>query len=194
MENQILIIGVSVLVTSFAWFIYAQFLKNKLTHISNNHHHLNQSIEKEIIVRGNQNLDDLNKEIIALKSEISDTKHNSFMEGYQKAKNEFFLNITPYYEEYTEGDDGFIVNDFRHEVRVGYKQQLYVNNLPLLEPTIVWEKIIEERKREVDHQKIKSALEMVEKNLLPIVAQSNGILKFIPISENLKTIETKKIK
>ena len=116
------------------------------------------------------------------------------MEGYQKAKNEFFLNITPYYEEYTEGDDGFIVNDFRHEVRVGYKQQLYVNNLPLLEPTIVWEKIIEERKREVDHQKIKSALEMVEKNLLPIVAQSNGILKFIPISENLKTIETKKIK
>lgn len=183
MNNDTLMILLGSLVgTSLLWLIYIQILKSKLEKEKNNNQNLNQNIDKEIIVRGHQNTADLNLELTKLKNELSDIKHTSFMEGYKKAKDEFFLNVTPYHEEFKEGDNGFIINDFYHLVKVGYKYQLYINNLPILEPTIKWEKIIEERKREVDHAKIKSALEMVEKNLLPIVASSNGILRFVPIS------------
>ena len=181
METLIAII-VTIIGTSLLWLIYIQILKNRLDKEKNNNKNLSQNIDNEIIVRGHQNNSELNKELTKLKNELSDTKHASYMEGYDKAKNEFFLNVMPYYEEDTIGNNGFIVNDFQHTVKVGYKYQLYINNLPILEPTIKWEKIINEKKKEVDHAKIKSALEIIEKNLLPIVAQSNGILRFIPLS------------
>ncbi|MGV6946948.1 hypothetical protein [Sphingobacterium kyonggiense] len=187
MENQFLILGGTILITSCFWFVYVQILRSKIAHMSNNNYNLNQNIEKEAILKSHKYLDELNKEIINLKTQMADVKHTSFFEGYNKAKGEFFLNITPYYEELTDGDDGLFINDFIHEVRVGYKQQLYVNNLPLLDPTVVWENVIVERKKEVDYQKIKIALDIVEKNLLPIVAQSNGILRFIPTTEKFET-------
>ena len=178
---NLIIIVITCISTSIVWLIYVQLVKNKLERITNNHNNLNKNIDNEIIVRGSQNVEELKDVIIMLKSEISDTKHKSFFEGYQKAKDEFYLNITPYSEENKKGNTGVIVNDFHHKVYIGYKYQLYINGLPILEPTIRWEKIIEEKKREVDQAKIRSALEMIEKNLLPIVAQSNKILRYIPI-------------
>ena len=184
MENLTLnyIIG-TFLITSIVWMLYLHFLKSKFEQLKNTHQNLNLNIDNELIVRGSQNLDQLKQEITQLKSEMSEVKQEKYIEGYKAAKNEFFLNITPYYEEIKLGNDGFIVNDFYHKVNVGYKYQLFINNLPILEPTVRWEKIIEEKKKEVDHNKIKSALEIIENNLIPIVAQSNGILKYIPISK-----------
>ncbi len=182
MQNQAIIYVIATFVgTSFLWLICVHFLKTKLDKLKNIHNNLSQNIDKEIIVRGNQSVDFLNQEIIRLKTEMSEVKQERYMDGYKAAKSEFFLNVTPYYEEYKDGNDGFLVNDIYHRVHVGYKYQLYINNLPILEPTVRWEKIIEERKKEVDHKKIKSALELIQDNLLPIVAQSNGILKLIPI-------------
>lgn len=186
MENQFLILGGTFLLTSCCWLVYVQILKSKIANISNYNYNLNQNIDKEALLRSHQHLDELNKEIINLKTQIANVKHTSFSEGYNKAKSEFYLNITPYYEEFSYGDDGLFINNFEHEVRVGYKQQLYVNNLPLLEPTFVWEKVIKEKKRTVDHEKIKSALEIVTNNLLVIVSKSNGVLRLAPTKDKFK--------
>ncbi len=180
MNNQLVILIVSTLCgTSLIWFIYVQKLKSRIEKLVNNNQNINQNIDKEIIFRENQNIDKLNKEIIKLKHEIAEAKHYNYMEGYNKAKGEFFLSITPYQEESKIGKDGFIINDFHHVVNIGYKYQLYINNLPVLEPTIKWESKLEERKTMVDQEKIKSALKMVEENLFPVVAQSNGVLRLV---------------
>jgi len=180
MNNQIIIAIICTFGgSSLLWLIYIQNLKSRLEKLTHNHQNLSSNIDKEIIVRGNQNIDDLKQEIIKIKSEMAEAKYSNYMDGYNKAKSEFFLNITPYHEESKIGKDGLIINDFQHIVNIGYKYQLYINNIPVLEPTIRWESKLEEKKTVVDHEKIKSALEMIEKSLLPIVAQSNGVLRFI---------------
>lgn len=179
-----LIVGSIILLTSFAWFVYVQSTKKKLQHLTFSYQNLSENIDKEVIVRADQNMNTLKKELNTLRTELAEVRHKSYQEGYSKAKDEMFLNITPYYEEYKNGDNGFLVNDFHHLVHVGYKYQLYINNLPILEPTIHWEKIIEEKKREVDMEKVDAALKMIEHTLLPIVAQSNKVLRYIPLNKN----------
>ena len=184
MENQTLIFLIGTfIITTFLWLIVIHFLRSKLQQLKSSYQNLSQNVDNEILKRGNANIESLKHEIIKLKTEMADVKQEKYLEGYKAAKSEFFLNVTPYYEEYKEGNDGFLINDFHHIVNIGYKYQLYINNLPILEPTVKWEQIIEEKKKEVDHNKVKSALEMVQNNLLPIVAQSNGILKLIPIAK-----------
>ncbi len=182
MTNQLIIMVSTVLIiSSLLWLIYIQTLKNKIEGLKNKCNNLTEDIEREIFIRGNKNIDELNSVIFKLKSEMAESRHSHYMEGYDKAKSEFFLNVTPYYEENKVGKDGFIMNDIRHVVNIGYRYQLYINNIPVLEPTIRWERKLEEKKVTIDHEKIKSALDIIEKSLLPIVAQSNGILRLVSV-------------
>lgn len=180
MEIQIIIyLIISVIITSLLWFIYVTKLKGNYSNLQNNHQNLNMNLDKEIIIKGDENLKVLQNRITELQSSINQVKHESYIEGYDKARSEFSIKVYPYKREYKVGDNGFIINDIYHEVKIGYQYQLFVNGIPLLQPAIVIEEILTEQKKEVDYNKINKALEIIESKLLPIVAESKGLIKFI---------------
>ena len=72
-----------------------------------------------------------------------------------------------------------LINDIYHEVYVGYKYQLFMNGIPILEPaTITLEKLVES-KREVDFVKVERAINLVESKLMPMISESKGIMKLV---------------
>ncbi len=163
-------IVIAIVMTSLIWLIY-------LTNLRSKHNNLHKNIDNEVFVKSDERISVLKEEISNLKSNVLIEKNKSFQEGFDKARSEFSLEVYPYKEEFFDGDDGFIINDIYHEVSVGYKYQLFINGIPVLKPSIIIDNVLIERKKEVDHQKIKTALDIVEKRIIGIAKNTNGILK-----------------
>lgn len=180
METNIIfyLFGIA-LITSLIWYTYVTKLKSNYSNLLNNHQNLNQNLDKEILVKGDENVKSLQNTISELKASISEVKHTSYLEGYEKARGEFSIQVFPYKEEYTEGNDGFIINDIFHQVQVGYQYQLFVNGIPMLKPAVVIEQTLTEKKKQVDYQKVTVAMNLIEQKLLPMVAESKGLIKLL---------------
>lgn len=180
MENQVIIfIIISIIITSLVWYIYVTKLKGNYSNLQNNHENLNMNLDKEIIVKGDQNIKELQNKINELKHNLSETKQQSYLEGYDKARSEFTIKIFPYKKELKKGDSGWIINDLYHEVQVGYLYQLFLNGIPLLQPAIIIEETLKEEKKEIDYVKIEKVINIIESKLIPIVAESKGLMSYI---------------
>jgi|GEM_PF-3103364 len=177
--HTVLYLLTSIVITSLLWFMYVIKLKSNYSNLKNNHENLNMNLDKEIIVKTDENVKSLQSAIVDLKSSIAGIKHESYLEGYEKARNEFSIKVYPYKKELKQGDDGWIINDIFHKVKVGYQYQLFVNGIPILQPATVIEQTLTETKREVDYNKVSMALDAIESKLLPIVAESKGLIKLL---------------
>lgn len=177
--NIIIYLSLTFIITSFCWFIYVGKLKNNYSILKNNYDNFTLNLEKEVLLKTGETHKTLENTIADLRFSLSEEKHKSYLEGYEKAKNEFSIQVFPYKEEHTQGDNGWFVNDIFHEVIIGYKYQLFINGIPLLQPAIVIEEILTEEKREVDYNKVRIALEVIETKLLTIIGESKGLIKLI---------------
>ena len=177
--NTIFYLIITFVITSLLWFIYITKLKSRYSNLENNYNNLNSNLDKEVVIKSDGTHKALQNTIADLKVQISDIKHTSFREGYDKARSEFSIKVFPYREEHKQGDNGFFVNDIYLEVIVGYQYQLFLNGIPILQPAIVVEEVLAEQKKEVDYNKVTIALEAIEAKLLPMVASSQGLLKYI---------------
>lgn len=180
MENNILLYtSLTFFITSFIWYIYCQSIKSKLKLLSHDHNNLNKNIDIEIGVKADKNTINLQNTITELKVQIAETKQQSFLEGYDKARSEFSVKVFPYKTEHQQGDEGWLINDIYHCVELGYQYQLFVNGLPVLKPAIIIEEILEEHKKEVSYEKVKLATNTIEANLKPLIENSNGLLSLL---------------
>ncbi len=170
--NFLFYLSTAIVVTSLLWYVYVIKIKSK-------YENLNSNLDREVIVKSGDNVKNLEETINNLKANASEIKHKSFQEGYEKARSEFSITVFPFTDEYKSGDDGFLINDIYHEVYVGYKYQLFMNGIPILEPaTITLEKLVES-KREVDFVKVERAINLVESKLMPMISESKGIMKLV---------------
>lgn len=167
---ELIYIVIAIVITSLLWLVY-------LTNLRSKHNNLHKNIDNEVFVKSDERISLLKEEINNLNSKVLIEKNNSFQEGFDKARSEFSLEVNPYKEEFIDGDDGFIINDIYHEVNIGYKYQLFINGIPVLKPSIIIDHVFIERKKEVDYQKVKTALEIVENSFVSIAKNTNGILK-----------------
>lgn len=170
---------ISITITSLLWYIYVTKLKGEFSTLKNNHQNLNMNLDKEIIVKDDEKYKLLQNKLSEAHLNINQIKHESYLEGYEKAKKEFSIKIYPYKREKKRGDDGFLINDIFHEVTLGYQYQLFVNGIPLLQPAVIIEEKLTQQKKEVDYNKVNKVMEMIESKLLPIVADSKGLIKLI---------------
>ena len=167
---ELIYIVIAIVITSLLWLVY-------LTNLRSKHNNLHKNIDNEVFVKSDERISLLKEEINNLNSKVLIEKNKSFQEGFDKARSEFSLEVNPYKEEFIDGDDGFIINDIYHEVNIGYKYQLFINGIPVLKPSIIIDHVFIERKKEVDYQKVKTALEIVENSIVSIAKNANGILK-----------------
>ena len=167
---ELIYIVIAIVITSLLWLVY-------LTNLRSKHNNLHKNIDNEVFVKSDERISLLKEEINNLNSKVLIEKNKSFQEGFDKARSEFSLEVNPYKEEFIDGDDGFIINDIYHEVNIGYKYQLFINGIPVLKPSIIIDNVLIERKKEVDYQKVKTALEIVENSIVSIAKNANGILK-----------------
>lgn len=167
---ELIYIVIAIVITSLLWLVY-------LTNLRSKHNNLHKNIDNEVFVKSDERISLLKEEINNLNSKVLIEKNKSFQEGFDKARSEFSLEVNPYKEEFIDGDDGFIINDIYHEVSIGYKYQLFINGIPVLKPSIIIDNVLIERKKEVDYQKVKTALEIVENSIVSIAKNANGILK-----------------
>lgn len=177
--NVITYIVFSVTVTSLLWYIYVAKLKNQALSLKLGYEQLSANFDKEISFKSTSNIQALEKTIFELESKIAAVKHESFTEGYNKGRGEFSIKIFPYKEENKSGDDGWLINDIYHEIILGYQYQLFMNGIPLLQPAVIVEEILTEAKREVDYKKVEFVTSAIESRLLPIIADSKGVIKLI---------------
>lgn len=166
-------------VTSLMWYIYVVKLKAANNSIKSDYNRLNSNLDREVSYLSDTRYKTLEKQLNELKLTLTEAKIESFREGYEKAKKEFSIRVFPYKQEHRQGDEGWLINDIQHEIILGYQYQLFLNGIPILQPAIVVEEVLSEQKREVDYRKINAALEAIEAKLLPIIAQSKGLIKFI---------------
>jgi hypothetical protein len=69
-------------------------IKSNYSNLLNNHQNLNQNLDKEILVKGDENVKSLQNTISELKASISEVKHTSYLEGYEKARGEFYTSFS----------------------------------------------------------------------------------------------------
>ncbi len=169
---QIIYICISVLITSLIWFIIFSKIKGK-------YDNLNSNLDKELIIKSDNNTKSLQNKINDLIASIPDLKAKSYDEGYDKAKSEFSIQVFPYKDEFKKGNDGIFINDIYHEVSIGYQYQLFVKGIPVLQPAIIIEETLVENKRYVDFEKIEDVINLVESKLKPMIENSNGIMKLV---------------
>lgn len=171
--NFIIYLLSAVTITSLIWYVYASKLKSK-------YENLNSNLDKELIVKSDSQTKDLLKTINELKASIPEIKQKSFTEGYDKAKSELSISVIPFKKEIKTGDAGFLINDIYHEVTLGYKYQLFINGIPALQPAIIIEDVLVEKKSWIDYEKVDKALKIIETKLIPLVKDSKGVLKILP--------------
>lgn len=167
-------------ITSFLWFIYASFLKSKLNVLKGEYDHLNGNIDTEVTLRTDKLFAHLHERIIQLRNEVTDTRVSAFNQGYARARSEFSIKVFPYKEEHLEGSEGIFINDLEHQVVLGYQYQLFVNGIPVLAPAVVIEQELSSRQKKVDIRRINAVLSVIKEKLLPIIAESNGLIQLFP--------------
>lgn len=169
--NFLFYLSTAIVVTSLLWYVYVIKTKSK-------YENLNSNLDREVIVKSGDNVKNLEETINNLKANASELNTKVFKRVMRKQEAEFSIAVLTKFE-YKSGDDGFLINDIYHEVYVGYKYQLFMNGIQILEPaTITLEKLVES-KREVDFVKVERAINLVESKLMPMISESKGIMKLV---------------
>lgn len=81
--NTVFIISLSAvfIITSLIWYVYVSKLKGELKN-------LNQNIDREVLFKIDDSAKYLQKTVTDLKGSIPNIKKESYIEGYEKGKNE----------------------------------------------------------------------------------------------------------
>lgn len=180
METPVIIylIATSV-ITSLVWYISLQKLKLANKILKSNQEELNKNLEKEVQLRAGSRVAELERIIVQLKSDVTEAKHQGFKEGHAKARSEFTIQVSPYRQEHLQGNEGWFVNDIYHQISLGYSYQLFLNGIPILQPSVVVHTVLEEEKRQVDLQRIAYTISKIHGELREIAESSNGMIKLL---------------
>ncbi len=173
-------LALAITITSLSWFAYAIKLKSNYTNLKTHYENLHFNIDREVTSKGDQKVNQLHNVINDLKTQIAEVRHSSYQLGYATARKEFSVKMYAHKETYLQGSKGLLFNDIFHRVEIGYKYQLFVNGIPVLQPAVVIVEILEEEKKEVDIGKIQDAIKGLQDIIKPIIENSKGLIQFLP--------------